>query len=117
MRQYITQNLEQDLLLYGPEQNWEMSKIYINNLNLIIFERFSVQKKNNAPFAYAHRAMTVRRLSWIITCYSLSSGKVSSKSEIWPVSLFSILPGFLMDTLLKGKFSFHSISFIYRLFK
>ena len=108
MRQYITQNLEQDLLLYGPEQNWEMSKIYINNLNLIFFERFS------APFAYAHRAMTVRRLSWIITCYSLSSGKVS---EIWPVSLFSILPGFLMDTLLKGKFSFHSISFIYRLFK
>ena len=25
----MTQDLEQDLSLYGPEQNWEMSKIYI----------------------------------------------------------------------------------------
>ena len=26
----MTQDLEQDLSLYGPEQNWEMSKTYIN---------------------------------------------------------------------------------------
>ena len=61
----------------------------------MIFERFSLQNKT------IHRLrMGIRRLPYTITCYSLSLSKVSSKSG----PLFSILPGFLVDTVLNIKY-------------